>query len=770
MRLLTRYVFRELVPPTLIGFGFYTFIILVRTLFDLAELVIQQSLPTSTIGSLLLTAIPHIVVLTLPMALLVGILIAIGRLSSDSEIIAMRSAGIPASSVYRPVFLFSLIVFAITLWMMIWVVPRTNHMHQRRKAELLGASASAVIKPRVFFDNFQNYVIYVDDVAPDGTWKGVFISDRSNPDDELVTVAASGRLSYVPDTRQLWLELDRSTSHVYSRRNPEQYDLIRSGLQRVLLVDRRSDQAIIGDRAKSYREMSIPELYAAYRSSSHPIDRESSLLELHKKFAIPFACIAFGIVALPLGITNRRGGKSSGFSISIAIILVYYILLNSTEDLARTGEWPGWLIWVPNVVIVALGMWLIRRANRDTGASGVFASLMEMVTGRFGRRKTGQIRHDDTSASPLSRLDLPFPTTIDRYVVSEFVRVLLLVLVSTVVLFVVIDYAEVAGEMRDSGVGIGVVIEHYQFYILQILNWMLPLSILLATLITFGILAKSNEVTAIKSSGMSLYRLSLPIILIGLLASLVSYLLLDYVLPYSNERATELRAQIEGRTDRRAAFSPDQRQWVFGRGRHLFNFTSAEAGGARLEGLQVFEFHPTEFRVTRRIFAASAVWNGERWEFQNGWVRSFGDDGSASFTPIRTPIELQYQERPEFFIAEVKTPDEMNFNELRRYIQELRASGYSADPLEVRLYEKTSWPFISFVMALIALPFAFSMGRRGAMHGIGIAMILAFVYWILFGFFTKFGEAGNLPPLLAAWSANVLFAIAAVWMFLRVET
>jgi lipopolysaccharide export LptBFGC system permease protein LptF len=151
-------------------------------------------------------------------------------------------------------------------------------------------------------------------------------------------------------------------------------------------------------------------------------------------------------------------------------------------------------------------------------------------------------------------------------------------------------------------------------------------------------------------------------------------------------------------------------------------------------------------------------------------MRSFGDDGSISFTPLTEPTRLHYPERPEYFSQDVRPPQQMTYGQLRRYIQQLRASGYASDEMLVELYKKTSWPLISLVMALIALPFSFRIGKRGAMYGIGIALFLAFVYWTLFGVFTKFGEVGNLPPVLSAWSANVLFAIAALYLFLRVET
>ena len=139
-------------------------------------------------------------------------------------------------------------------------------------------------------------------------------------------------------------------------------------------------------------------------------------------------------------------------------------------------------------------------------------------------------------------------------------------------------------------------------------------------------------------------------------------------------------------------------------------------------------------------------------------------------TPIARPLRLFYPERPEDFATEVKAPDQMTFAQLRRYIDTVSRSGYAAEELSVKLYQKTSWPFISMVMVLIALPFAFRIGKRGALYGVGIALLLGMVYWLVYGIFAKFGEVGNLPPLLAAWSANILFAIAAVYLFLNVDT
>jgi LPS export ABC transporter permease LptF/LPS export ABC transporter permease LptG len=775
MRILTRYILREMVGPTLLGFAFYTFIILMRQLFELAEMIIKRSLGFGAVVKLLGLSIPHIIVLTIPMSLLFGILIAVGRLSSDSEIIAMRAAGISTSTIYRPVLYFSFVLFLVNLYLMNAVLPRGNSALQRLKADLFASSVEKEIKPRVFYDEYENLVIYINDVdQKTGEWNGVFISNSTDPERQSIIVADTGRIATVGPNRQLWLELKNSETHFASPKKPERYDLTRNAEQRFLLIDRFAEEKKAIQYRKSLRELTVFELLkeAPEARRRDPVDYRLTLVEIHKKFSIPFACLAFGIIALPLGITNRRGGKSSGFSLSILIILVYYILINNGEDLARSGKLPAWLaMWAPNAILIGFGIYLLVRANSDRSRHPLPSLLSRLGTWlahfRSQRKRRNAVVEEETGV--LSRLDIAFPNTLDRYILREFLKILAFVLLSTAILFLIVDYTEIVEEVTAHKISYDIVASYYRYFVLQVLDWTLPVSVLLATLITFGGLAKNNEITAIKANGISLYRVALPIVVIATLISALSYFLLDFVLPYSNQRVAELRDLIRGRQTPRS-FTLPQRQWTFGKGRYLFNYLTYDKKNRALTETQVFEFEPDRFKLSRRVWADEARFDGTGWVFINGWVRSFGEDGNSSFTPIDTPVRLHYPERPDYFEIEAKTPNQMTFAELRRYIQTLRSSGYAADELAVDLWKKTSWPFISLVMALIALPFAFRIGKQGALYGVGIALAVGFIYWTIFGVFTKFGEVGSLPAALSAWSANILFSIAATYLFLNVET
>ncbi|HEX6094852.1 MAG TPA: LPS export ABC transporter permease LptG [Thermoanaerobaculia bacterium] len=814
MSILTRYVLKEMIGPTTLGFTFYTSIIIMQRLFDMAGLIIRRSLSGAAVGKLLLYSLPNIVVLTVPMALLFGILIAIGRLSSDSEIVAMRALGISTRKIYRPVFVFSFLMFLLNLYLINFVMPKGNQQFVALRTELTAASAERVVKPRVFYDEYENLMIYVNDVDPStGQWKGVFVADnrgdepqqesltpaqmaehmaqaQQENDDDAVTgltqkgagqrtiVANRGNITLQRPQNELWMNLSGAETHVWDPAKPDRYDRTESATQRILLPTRGATDGVTNSLARSFREMELRELLyqertlSRSRSMTDRYTRNIALVEIHKKFAIPFACIAFGVLGLPLGITNRRGGKSSGFSLSIAIIVFYYITINNGEQLAGSGKIPPWLgMWGANIILLALGIYLLTRANRDALAQrtdrGIVAKIGKALGRIFTRRSSSSAAASEENPSLLSRLDITFPNILDRYILREFTKVLLLVLVSVVALFVIVEYTEISKDVRENGVAASTLLRYFRFQIFTVLNWTLPISVLVATLVTFGMLSKNNEVTAIKSGGVSLYRVAAPIIFVAAIISLLAYFILDFVLPYANQRVYQLKRRIEGKT---AITSSQQKLWYLGKGRYIINFLAYDANAKRLTQVQVFEFHPSDFRLTRRVYATSATWNGQAWAFDNGWIRSFTDDGESTLTPITRPVALFYPETPEDFATEVTPPDQMTYAQLRRYIGTLRESGYAADELAVKLYGKTSWPVISIVMALIAMPFAFKIGRRGALYGIGLALVIGIIYWMVYAIFTKFGEVGNLPPLLSAWSANILFALAAVYMFLHVET
>jgi LPS export ABC transporter permease LptF/LPS export ABC transporter permease LptG len=795
VRLLDRYLIREISGPLALGFLVYTFILLLDALFDAAEMIIRRGLPVATVGELLLLSLPNIVVLTIPMALLFGVLIAIGRLSSDSELVALRASGVSLLSLYRPILVLSAVLTLANVLLMVFVLPWGNHRLQLRRIEALTQNVSGQVQPRVFWDEWENQVLYVFEAPPRGEpWRGVFLAESvPSTQENRVTVAERGQVRVDDDGERVVLELGEARVHEVDLSRPDSYQVSQHERLEAVLEDRfASSQREQVSVSKGVRELTIPELLDWRSDPARSLEtRRLAQVEIHKKFAIPFACLVFGIFALPLGFNNRRGSKASGFALSILVIVAYWVLLDTGEKWAQAGGIPPWLaMWGPNLLLAMLGLFLLARRNRDK-------SLLLTRVDRWIRRDLGarirflarrrQERAAERKARRharpggtaragrhqvvirLRRFQVPFPNILDRYVFRVFAGIFGLTVLSGVAIYVVADLTGKADEIFKNQVPTSVVMAYYKYSSLQIFYEICPVLVLVSTLITFSVFSKSNEITALKALGVSLYRIAVPALLFAAGISLFTVFLESKVLPAANQRVAQLNDRIRGRESSRTYRRAD-RQWLFGQDRYIYNYIHYDPQQQALQRLQVFEFDP-QHRLTRRLVADRAVYVGDgRWRFENGWFRTFDGRQVTSYERFPGEVLTRFPEDPAYFESDIRPPDQMGYTELRHYVEDVEASGQAVPELRVELQNKIAYPLISLVMALVALPFAFRLGRQGALYGVGLSIVLGMIFLAIFAFFTTLGEAGVLPPAAAVWSPNVVFTLASVYLFLGVRT
>jgi lipopolysaccharide export system permease protein len=795
---LDRYILAETIGPLALGFLVYTFILLIRFLFQSAEMIIRRGLPVSIIGRLLLLTLPNIVVLTLPMSLLFGILIAVGRLSSDSELIAMRSCGVSLVALYRPILLLSAVLTVINTLLMVYALPWGNHSLQLLRLEILTQSVSQQVQPRVFYEEWEGKLVYVFEVPPgESRWKGVFLAESiPNSENNQITVADWGEVKVQNAGERVVLRLYNALRHKVNLNAPDRYEISRHQRLDLVLDDQfTSEQKAKISVSKGIRELTLSELLHL-ESDPTAADEQHNLarVEIHKKFAIPMACMVFGLFALPLGINNRRGGKASGFALSIGILILYYVLLSNGEEAAHYGRIPAWVaMWAPNLLLAVGGIFLLIRRNRDKTLllSRVDRWVRQDLWGGvlFLKRLRGKRRQERSrERAESSRLRAPrtkrpgrpglvlrlqrprilFPNLLDRYIVRLFSQVFGLVVLSGVSLFIIVDLSELIDDILKNRVDKLVVFNYYKYLSLQIFYEISPMVVLVTTLMTFSLLARTNEITACKALGMSLYRLALPAVATALLVTLFCSYLESEVLPASNEKVAQLKDHIRGRETARTYRRAD-RQWLFGQGRYIYNYLRYDPRQQMLQNLQVFDFDE-HHRLTRRLMAESARYIGDAWVFTNGWARTFNGVDVTRYAPIKEPRIVRYPETPDYFDSEIRPPEQMNYSQLKQYISELKESGQAVPELEVQLYNKIALPVVSLVMALVALPFAFRLGRQGALYGIGISVVLGMVFLAIFAFFSTLGEAGALPPVVAVWSPGAIFALLSIYLFLGVRT
>jgi LPS export ABC transporter permease LptG len=298
---------------------------------------------------------------------------------------------------------------------------------------------------------------------------------------------------------------------------------------------------------------------------------------------------------------------------------------------------------------------------------------------------------------------------------------------------------------------------------------------LVAVLVTFGVLTRTNEFTAMKATGISLYRVMIPILVVSGIFAVCLFLFDQSYLPSANRKQEALRSVIKARPAQ-TFLRPDQK-WIFGRqepgkpGR-IFYYQFFDPDQNRFANLSVFEFNPETFAVSRRIFAQNVRWEPElqQWVFEHGWDRRFDGEAVSSFSQFDVQSYPEIKEQPQYFKKEALQSKEMTFGELQRYIRDLRQSGFDTKQLSVQLHVKLAYPLVTLVMAVLAIPFALSMGKRGSLTGMATAIGLAIAYWVVNLTFQQLGNVNFLPTLLAAWSPDVLFGLAGAYLLLRTPT
>ncbi len=783
LRRLDRYILAEILGPLLLSFFVFTTILLLQALFKAADLIIGSGVEARLVGRLLLLSMPWVVVMTIPIAFLCGVMIAVGRLSGESELVAIRASGVSLFTLYRPILLFSALLALANAYLMIVVLPQGNHALQQLRFEILTESLTDEVEPRVPHTGWQNRMLIVFETPPgEHRWKGAFLSEAIPSQESEVIVAEWGRAQTADG--EVLLSFDNAYHHRVNLDDPSGYKMISHNELHHRLASQAPQAATSVKR--SLRELSFADLLARARDDdSSELVRNLAWIELHKKLSFPAACLVFGLLALPLGFNNTRGGRSSGFVVSLSVILVYYILLSSGEDIARDGTVPPAIaVWFPNVALLVVGLFLVARRNRDQSLllAGFDQWVQEHLWSRllrFQRHREAQKAARRRTASEsrrqqaqlilrLPELRLRFPNPMDRYVLQTFVRTLCVVTFAGVTVYLAADLTDRIDQILENEIPRQMVFDYYKFKSFAILSQIAPLIVLTATLISFGLLSRSNEITACKALGISLYRLAFPVVLAAAGLASLAFLLQSEILPASSSRVTELESVIMGREKPEQARRADRR-WILGKDNQLYNYGFYDEKARTLHRLQVFQFDEA-YRLKSRLFVSLATYAEDGWwQLESGWARTF--DGQKVVAQSRFNETQKHRlESPEYFSGGLLLPDEMSYLELREYVRDLEDSGQEVPQLEVALHNKIAYPLLSLVMALVALPFAFKLERQGALYGIGVSLLLGVVLLIFLSVFSALGENAVLPPVVAVWSPHMIFSVFSVYLFLGVRT
>lgn len=365
-KILHRYIFREILVPFALGLGVFTFVLLLARLLKLIELVVSRGIPFTSVARVFLYLLPAFLEVTVPMAMLLAILVAFGRLSADSEITALRSSGVSLYQLAPPVAMFVAVVTIATAGLAWYARPLGNRALRTTMWDIARSRASAGLKAQVFNDDFPGLIIYAEQIdTTNDQLEHVLIADERDPQQQNTIFARAGYMITDVEHETVTLRLLDGTIHTTDSSASASYQTEFRSYD--VNLDLRTALADTQAKRDDPKEQTIDQLWGTIASKRLVGKRVTAeLVEYHRKFSIPFACVVFGLIAMPLGIQPSRAVRSRGFAVSLVVIFTYYILLSTGQGFAEQARVaPAIGLWLPNVVLGTIGVVLFHRAGRE---------------------------------------------------------------------------------------------------------------------------------------------------------------------------------------------------------------------------------------------------------------------------------------------------------------------------------------------------------------------------------------------------------------------
>lgn len=761
-RLIAGYVLQSALPYVLLALALLTAILFTQQTGRFAELALYNDLPLSLASQIAAALLPNVLILTLPVAVLAGIIIGFSRMGSDSEIIAIRAAGVGTWSLLWPALLIGLLATGATTFLHFKEAPRAAR--DLRQAALQGAlrKLDSPVEPRTFNTEIPGYVIYVrDGDKSQGSWGRVFIFAQQPDGSIRVVTARSGRIDSSNEKAELVLSdaVAMKIPPVGAERNyvVERLDQLRISINtgRAALLEQA------GRKDLQTEELDWKDLSIQARSSSVDEKREAERT-INRRLALAAAPFVFALFGGLLGMRVRRGGRGAGILLSLAVVVVYYLIALLGESLARTNTVSAIIgEWMATAAILLLSLVLFRFSNIPSLALAKKFRKKRPAHHEVDEHKTTVTEH--TVGAGRSG----FPSLLDATLFRTLTISFLLAFVSLVSIFIIFTLFELWRFIGINDVPSGVVGRYLLFLLPLVAVELFPAAMLITVLISYALLARRGEAVAWWASGQSVYRLMMPGLLFAVAAGAGTWLVQEHLMPSANVKQEALRTRIRGGQPR--AITGTGRQWLASVENHrLYSYEFDEQAGV-LNEPTVYELDDDAVHLRRVTTGKLALWTATN-QMMIKDAETVNLQGMTVDRQTEEETQLAGVDSPQVFRPTVDKPSQLSVAALKVYLKASRQRGVDVAALAIALQRKYVNPFSVVVMAFIGMPLALAFGRRGAIVALCVAVGVSVAYWAIGGGFQQLGNHGLLPPEVAAWSPPVIFAAAGTYFLSRVRT
>jgi len=760
-RLVARYIIAAVLPYISLTLVLLTAVLFAQQATRFAELALFAPLSYSMLGEVAAALLPSVLVFTLPMSVLAGVVIGFARMGTDSEIVAMRAAGVGTWTMLWPIVLLGLVLSGATTWLQFKEAPEAARDLRRAAVQGALAKLDSPVDPRTFTTDIPGYVIYVRDGNKlQGNWGRVFIYAPQADSSAQILTARSGRIDSSAEKAELVLSDAVKTRIPAAHADHEQYVVERFDQLRVAINTGRAElQKRLTEDEISPDEMEWGDLRAQANSGSIE-ERRAAQRTTNRRLALAISPLVFALLAASIGLRVRRGGRSIGVLISLVLMVVYYLCSLMGESLSRVGT-----------VSPIIGGWIATALMLFLSFMFLMSTRMPrfLTVGRMGDRFKGNAkqsapddRHHITGVGAWG-----FPSLLDISLLRTLVTSFALAFASLVSIFIIFTLFELWRFIAANHVRSSLVFKYILYLLPLITVELFPATMLIAVLITYALLARRSEAVAWWASGQSVYRLMLPGLAFAMLAAFGAWLVQEHIMPSSNLKQDAIRAQIRGGEPR--AITGSGRQWLASlETNRLYSYEFDEQSGA-LHEPAVYELDKQGIHLASVTMGSDARWiDGTHLEIAEAEaIRLNGLEVEHRLTP---KLIVQGVESQQVFKPTVDKPSQLSAKGLSSYLKAAKRRGVEASGLAVALQRKYAAPFGVVIMSLLGMPLALAFGRRGAIIALCAAVGVSIAYWGVGGGFQQLGEHGLLPAAVAGWSPLVIFAAAGIYFLSRVRT
>ncbi len=766
-RLIERYIVGAIIPYLLLALLLLTAVLFAQQAGRFAELLVSAHIPPDLLAKIVSALLPNVLIFTLPMAVLSGTIIGLSRMGSDSELVALRAAGVGTWALLWPILAIGLMASTATFYLNLEEAPGAARALRRASLRAALYKLDSPVEPRSFSTEIPGYVVYVrDGDKAAGTWGRVFIYSREADGGTRLITARSGRIDSDRAGGQSELVLSDAVATKLPTRAEREHPYVLERLAQLRIQFNTGRAALLARLQSDQAEADEMGWHAlrAYAASSAGAGRRDAATLAHKRLSQAVAPLVFALLGGALGLRIRKGGRGLGAVLALSAMITYYLISLIGEQMARAGS-----------LAPPVGAWLA------TGAAAAASLLMLSLRhgGLIGRLKRPSLTAPASLASgsggrallragAARTTGLPsFYSLLDISVSRALTLSFTFAFTSLTAIFLIFTLFELWRFIVANSAGARLVVQYLTFLLPLASVELLPASVLMAVLGTYALMARRSEAIAWWACGQSAYRLMIPGFAFAAVIGGGLWLIQERLMPQANSRQDALRAQIRGGGARVAT----------GTGPLWF----ASAGTGRIYAYEYDEERgvlkdPTVYILDREAVHLQAIIKGD----EGDWVGSDRMELSrAQFVDFRTAqIQQRSQERiwldkvePRgVFKPAIDKPSQLSASGLSDYIKNIKQRGGSVTTLSVALQRKYAEPFSVLVMGLIGMPLALAFGRRSAIVALCSAVAVGVGFWGVIGGFQQLGVYGLLPPPVAVWAPMVIFAATGTYLLARTRS